>query len=209
MHAPIRGWVNSKFQSLFFLAGNCHTPDGAWALLQNQRADLLFKIEMQKAQRYRRDAERIEIVTKLKSKSKAARLQARASAIEWNAQIEPCTIAVKGAKAELSYIDELLAHIEPHRLYSGMSSSDAAQECQHEEWCLTLIRRAENYLAFGPIPAHELETMRAHPDFEARIRPRILEVIDSRMTQNPELLLNGYRAVMASPLPKFLEGPQS
>ena len=47
---------NCNFQLKHFMAGSCHTPDGAWALLYDQKIDIGVEIEHTKAQGLRRQA---------------------------------------------------------------------------------------------------------------------------------------------------------
>jgi hypothetical protein len=204
MHTPISGKSNTRFQQEAFVGGSCHTPDGAWAALYSQRQSAAAKVASLEPQRYRRAAERIEIVKKLKSKSKAVRLKARASAIEWNAQIEVRRVAAQGARDELRHLDELLAQLEPQRKYAHLSPLEANEANQPEEWCEDLKFTAENMMLGSRLGiSHDyLKVMRMHPNFTDSILPHILKICQAFEKRAPigEILVKGPRNFL-------LEGP--
>ena len=150
MHAKTHR-VNSDFQIGYFLAGSCHTADGAYALLCDLREDRAMALEAALGHRRRwwqRQPHRV-----------AAAVHAS---------------NVAGAEAELLTIQRFIDALQKHRKFAHLQDAQAHQAAQAEEWCLELIHRAENHLLTGSaIPVDQFATMRLHPQFVARILPAI------------------------------------
>jgi hypothetical protein len=167
---------NSNFQLKHFMAGSCHTPDGAWALLYEQKIDIASKIEHSKAQGLRRqakimDAEEVFANTEA---SETAKLRAQAEILECNAGYEIWKLNHEAAEQEYAYICELMDRLEPLRKYAHLPMLEANETMQQEEWLGELKARAENFLlTSGTIPHDHLNTMRCHPDFASEIVPHI------------------------------------
>ena len=144
--------VNSDFQTAYFLAGACHTPDGAYAVLCSQRENrevALFEAESHLAEFLGQD-------------TPIARMFMR---------------NYDGAKAELAFIDKCIQALQPHRRYKDLPDAEAHEASQQEEWKLELIHRAENHmLTSGTIPADHFATMRMHPEFKTAIVPAIKRI---------------------------------
>lgn len=167
---------NCDFQLKHFMAGSCNTPDGAWALLYDQKIDIAVKIEHTKAQGLRRKAKMMaaEAVLADPNSTEGQRLNAEADLLECNSVIEGWSLNLKAAENEYAYICKLMAELEPLRKYKHLPLLEANEAMQREEWLGELKTRAENFLlTAGTIPHDHLNTMRCHPDFEAQIVPHI------------------------------------
>lgn len=178
--------TNANFQLKHFMAGSCHTPDGAWALLYEQRLDISVKIEHTKAQGLRRQARMMEAEAVLENpaSTQIERLNAEADLLECNSAIEAWSKNLEAAENEHAYISKLMDDLEPLRKYKHLPLLEANEAMQREEWLGELKTRAENFLlTAGTIPHDHLNTMRCHPDFEAEIVPHIeaitMKVLDS------------------------------
>lgn len=172
---------NCDFQLKHFMAGSCHTPDGAWALLYDQKIDIAVKIEHTKAQGLRRKAKMIsaEEVLADPTSTEVQRLNAEADLLECNSVIEGWSKNLEAAEHEYAYICQLMDELEPLRKYKHLPLLEANEAMQREEWLGELKTRAENFLlTAGTIPHDHLNTMRCHPDFESKIVPHIQELTD-------------------------------
>ena len=168
--------TNSDFQIRHFLAGSCHTADGAWALLYSERIALEDKLRHSEAQRLRREAKIAKARHKLKSVVDYDVLEARADIVEAEADLGTWFMNVEAAKAELATIVALMAEIEPHRKYAHLPFLKANEAAQQEEWKLELMYRAENFLmTSGTIPHDHFARMREHPQFHTDILPHVTE----------------------------------
>lgn len=179
MHsAPHR--TNSDFQLRYFMANNCHTADGAWCLMYEQRLDIFNKLEATKARVLRRQARKIKIdqVLNNPNSTEVEILEARADLQEWESGDGFLELAIAGAERELATIQKIMDELEPHRKYSHLPVLEAADATQREEWLGEFKRRTENYLlSNGTIPEDHLNAMRNHPDFEREIVPHLLETV--------------------------------
>lgn len=172
---------NCDFQLKHFMAGSCHTPDGAWALLYDQKIDIAVKIEHTKAQGLRRKAKMMaaEAVLADPTSTEVQRLNAEADLLECNSVIEGWSKNLEAAEHEYAYICKLMDELEPLRKYKHLPLLEANEAMQREEWLGELKTRAENFLlTAGTIPHDHLNTMRCHPDFESKIVPHIQELTD-------------------------------
>lgn len=167
---------NSDFQLRYFIAGGCHTADGAWNVLYEQMLDIEIKIGHTKAQMIRRQARKLDIdeVLERLDLSPAARLRAEADLLEWQSGDGLQELALAGAEKELQTIKTIMAELEPHRKYGHLPLLEATEAAQHEEWREEFKMRVENFLITqGTIPEDHLRAMRSHPDFETYILPHI------------------------------------
>lgn len=194
---------NCDFQLKHFMAGSCHTPDGAWALLHDQMIDIGVKIEHSKAQGLRRQAKILtaEAILADEASTPVQRLNAEADLLEANSVHEGWSLNHKAAEDEYAYICKLMAELEPLRKYRDLPFLEANEAMQREEWLGELQTRAENFLlTAGTIPHDHLNTMRCHPDFESKIIPHIQEIT------NKVLNSGGNRIdVLTNMKPLFLE----
>ena len=168
---------NHDFQIAYFLAGSCHTPDAAYALLQDQRDDRDVAIKNVEASQLRSEAKKVKARAMIKSSDLATQLEGKADI----AEIEAFSILEKkniaAAKAELAFIDKCITAIHPHRKFRHLPDPEAHEACQQEEWKLELINRAENFmLTTGSIPPDEFNHMRMHPEFKTVIAPAIQSI---------------------------------
>ncbi len=173
---------NSDFQLRHFLAGDCKTPDGAWALMYSQKIDMESKIRHSDSQRMRRDAKIAaaeEIIADPASK-RSERLDAQADILETQADVTTWELNLQAAKNELATIEGIMAELEPLRKYAHLPILEASEACQREEWLLELMGRAETFLVSqGTIPWDHLNTMSCHPDFKSHIVPHINQLTAS------------------------------
>lgn len=168
------GRVNHDFQLAYFLAGSCHTPDGAYALLCDLRQDRKDAIALVRSSALRGQAKRLRAEAALDSTDPATRLEAEADLAEMDAHAETLAVNIAAAKAELGTINKIIERIQPHRKFGHLPDAEAHEAAQADEWRLELMRRAENYLLTGNgIPADHFGAMRMHPDFETTIAPHI------------------------------------
>ena len=170
---------NSDFQLRYFIAGGCHTADGAWNILYEQMLDIKVKICHTKAQMIRRQARKLDIDAMLEGVdlSPAAKLRAEADLLEWQSGDGLQELALAGAEKELQTIKTIMAELEPHRKYGHLPLLEATEAAQHEEWREEFKMRVENFLITqGTIPEDHLRAMRSHPDFETHVLPHIKEV---------------------------------
>lgn len=183
--------LNTDFQILYFLAGSCHTPDGAYALLCDLREDRANAIKHYEVQTKRAEAKRLRAQTQLAmAMDDATRLEAEADLQELaNGEVSG-KVHYEAALAELAFIDSCMAKLEPLRKYAHLPLPEAHEASQREEWRAELMRRAENYLlTTGTIPPDHFETMRQHPDFREHIFPWIEHVKLAMKNDRPDRLL--------------------
>ena len=190
--------LNHDFQLRHFLAGSCHTPDAAWTLLYSQKIDMESKLKTAKAQAIDRKIKALEVENLLASSDPIMRLQGEKIQAELEASQYIFDMNVEGAEKELETIVALMEELEPLCKYAHLPILERNEACWREEWCLELIRRAENnLLAYGTIPPDQLETMRQHPDFKERIVPKILELTAKVQMQDRAIT---FRELEESPL---------
>lgn len=173
MHAKTRR-LNHDFQIAYFLAGSCHTPDGAYALLCDLRDDRQAAIAAYHVSTKRLEAKRLEAAPNLEHADAPTRLRAQADFEEATIALDSGAALFEAAQAELTFIERCIEKLEPHRKFKDLPDGEAHEAAQREEWRLELIYRAENFIAcHGGIPQDQYATMRQHPDFASSIRPAI------------------------------------
>lgn len=169
--------VNHDFQIAYFLAGSCHTPDGAYALLCDLRDDRDLALKSIEAVGMRSEAKRIRAERLIASNDEADRLDGQADIAEMQAYSEMTTKNIAAAQAELEFIDKCIEKVQPLRKFAHLPDPEAHESAQVDEWKLELIHRAENHmLTTGTIPPEELKTMRMHPAFEKEIAPALASI---------------------------------
>ena len=159
---------NSDFQLRHFIAGGCHTADGAWNVLYEQMLDVQIKLEHTKAQVLRREARRLDLEQSLKSSelTPSDMLRVKADIMDWQSAEGLNELAIAGAERELATIKSLMAELEPHRKYGHLPLLEATEAAQRDEWREEFKSRIETYLiSQGTIPEDQLRAMRNHPDF--------------------------------------------
>ena len=169
--------VNHDFQIKYFVAGSCHTPDAAYAILCDLKEDRSNSIKVFAASKLREQAKLIRAQRLVDSTDEADKLEGQADIVEIEAMTETVEKNLNAAIAELKTIQSYLDALEPLRLYSHLSLPEAHEAAQREEWKLELMHRAENsLLTTGSISPDQFVTMRMHPDFKDAILPRIERV---------------------------------
>ncbi|EMI5828647.1 TPA: hypothetical protein ACP7Q5_004919 [Escherichia coli] len=169
---------NHDFQIAFFLVGSCQTADAAYGLLHDLRQDREAALASARASEKRILAKVMRAEAALQNAdNEADRLDAEAELDEIAAMREINESNVRAAEDEVAFIHECIKRIEPYRKYKDMDDRQAFEAAQQEEWKLTLMRRAENYLlSQGSIPHDHFETMRLHPEFSTVILPHVNRV---------------------------------
>jgi len=174
---------NSDFQLRHFLAGSCHTADGAWMLLYGQKIDVEVKIKHGVAQNLRRIAAIMDAQATIDSvdSSPSEKMIAEADIIEQTSGDDAWELNQTAAKNELATINALMTELEPLRKFAHLPVLEANEAAQQGEWLGELKERAENFLITqGTIPHDQLHTMRCHPDFKSDIVP-FIELINDKM----------------------------
>ena len=174
---------NSDFQLRHFLAGSCHTADGAWMLLYGQKIDVEVKIKHGVAQNLRRIAAIMDAQATIDSvdSSPSEKMIAEAAIIEQTSGDDAWELNQTAAKNELATINALMTELEPLRKFAHLPVLEANEAAQQGEWLGELKERAENFLITqGTIPHDQLHTMRCHPDFKSDIVP-FIELINDKM----------------------------
>lgn len=192
---------NSDFQLRYFLAGSCHTADGAYVLLYGQKIDMEAKVKHQVAQQLRREAKLAEIDEILadETSTKAQRLNAQADKAEIESSLYIWEMNRKAAEQELDTIKKLMVELEPYRKYGHLDILEASEASQREEWLGELKTRAENFLLTqGTIPHDQLETMRCHPDFENSIVPYVEDLLLQMSSAKPFALLKNKTLLLSN-----------
>ena len=175
---------NTNFQIAYFLAGSCHTPDGAYILLKELREEREMAIKNYEVQKLKDKAEELR-AKKLLEGDEADKLEGQAKLLELKNNREQGEVLYKAALDEINFIDKCIAALEPLRKYKDLPDQEVSELVQKEEWTYELLRRAENYLiTTGTIPPDQLDTMRMHPEFKTLILPRIQEIRNLLLTEN-------------------------
>ena len=182
------------FQILHFLAGSCHTADGAYALLCDLRDDRADALKQVTAAHLRERAKILRAERRIASEDEAERLEGQADLAEIEGHAETLAKNLAGAQAELAFIEQCIARLQPLRRYAHLPDAEAHEACQREEWRLELVSRSENFLlTSGTIPHDHLATMRQHPDFATHILPAIQHTKVLMAEGTAEALLTTHR----------------
>jgi hypothetical protein len=183
----VNGRRNHDFQLAHFLAGACHTADGAWSLLCDQRQDRRLALGMAKGQALRDEAKRMRAHNALQSGGPAA-LEAQADLAELEALAPVLAENIAAAEAELATIERMLVALQPLRRFAHLPDAQAHEAAQRDEWRAELLFRAENaVVTTGTVPPDLLATMRQHPDFSASLLPALRALTDE-LRQAPDAL---------------------
>lgn len=169
--------LNHDFQIAYFLAGSCHTPDAAYALLCDLHEERDNAIKGFLASQKRTQAKIIRAQRGLQSTDEADRLEAESDLEEIEAMRETTERNLAAAIAERATIEKCIARLQPLRKYAHLPDPEAHQAAQKEEWKLELITRAENFiLTTGSIPPDHFNAMRMHPEFKETIAPALITI---------------------------------
>ena len=172
-----RNKTNSNFQTAYFIAGSCFTPDAAYFALLNQRDDRQRALDSNRAHMLRVAARRIEAERNLNSEDEAIRLRAQADIMEMDAARATDQALFAACEDEIAFIDQCLSRLQPLRKYSDLPELEAVEACQREEFAKEFQFRIENFMmTTGQIPHNEFATMRQHPDFSTHLLPHIQHV---------------------------------
>jgi hypothetical protein len=165
---------NHNFQIAYFIAGACHTPDAAYAILCDLHEERDNSIKMFEASKLREKAQRIKAQRLIDSSDEVDQLEGQADIVEIDAMALTVQKNIDAAIVERTFIEECMVKLEPLRKFKDLSLPEAHEAAQQEEWLLELITRAENYMiSQGSIPADHFGTMRMHPEYATRIIPAI------------------------------------
>jgi hypothetical protein len=165
---------NHDFQIVYFLAGSCHTADGAYSLLCDLKESREMALQSSRVARLREESKRIGIARRTKDEDEIVRLEAEADLLELDQNVELTQRLIAAAEAELATIVGCLEALEPRRKFSHLSLPEAHEAAQYEEWKLELLHRAENQLlTAGGITPDLLGTLRMHPAFISDILPKL------------------------------------
>jgi hypothetical protein len=169
--------LNHDFQIAYFLAGACHTPDAAYALLCDLRDDREDALKTVKASELRMKAKSVRARRKLESEDEAERLDGEADLAEIEATLSTGQKSIDAAQAELATILACIEKVHPLRKFSHLPDAEAHEAAQAEEWKLQLIHMAHNHmLVTGTVPADHFATMRMHPAFRSEMLPAITDM---------------------------------
>ena len=206
MHAK-NNRVNKNFQIAYFLAGSCFTADGAYSILKDLQEDREMALAQLNSAKYRTQAKIAQANYMIESGKEWERLEAMADIAEIEDNQTFADRNIVAAREELSFINDCIEKLQPHRKFAHLSDPEAHEAAQQDEWKFELMHRAENYLiTTGTIPADHFMTMRLHPAFKDEILPVIeqtkqmlinktessimLEKLDNKRLSIPKLLEN-------------------
>jgi len=176
---------NHNFQIAYFIAGACHTADGAYATLQGLREERLSAIKNYAVAELKTKASIIR-ANRLLLGTDDERLDGEAELLEIENNRVVSQVLFDAANDELLFIERCIESVQPLRQYKDLPDAEAHEAAQKEEWKLDLIKRAENsLLTTGTIPTDHYDTMRMHPDFITEILPRIDEILVLVQTNTP------------------------
>ncbi|MBU1449240.1 hypothetical protein KKF45_05340 [Patescibacteria group bacterium] len=175
---------NTNFQIAYFLAGSCHTADGAFSLLCELREERQGAVDNYKVIQLKDKAREIRAKRRLGSKDKTDQLEGEAELLELENNKKTGGVLYNAALDELDFIDKCLIAIQPLRQYKDLPDAEAHEAAQYQEWKFELMHRAENFLlTIGGIPTDQFATMRMHPAFKTEILPRINEMKKLMLTE--------------------------
>jgi hypothetical protein len=168
---------NTNFQIAYFLAGSCHTPDAAYALLLDLREERQAAVDNYHVCQIRDAAKELKAKKLLESTDEVDKLNGEADMLELSNNRRTSLVLFKAASEEIEFINRCIAALQPLRRYAHLSDQEANEAVQDQEWKLELLHRAENALiTTGNVPVDHFATMRMHPAFQAEIMPRIKEM---------------------------------
>jgi hypothetical protein len=168
---------NHDFTIAYHLAGSCHTPDAAYALLMDLREDRQAAVDAYNVQQLRDKAKEARAREKIDSRNEADQIEGRADLLELENNRKAGKVLFEAAQAEIACIDKCIAELQPRRKFAHLPDAEAVEAIQAEEWASEMRFRAENFLlTTGTIPPDEFASMRQHPNFAKDVLPRITEI---------------------------------
>jgi hypothetical protein len=189
MHAK-NNRVNKNFQIAYFLAGSCHTPDGAYSLLKDLQEDREMAFAQLESSDLRIQAKIVKAKHDIEHGQEWEQLEAKAELAEIENNKKFSERNIEAAKQELDFINKCLEKIQPYRRFSHLTDPEAHEAAQHDEWKFELMNRAENYLlTTGSIPTDHFITMRQHPAFIDEILPAIENTKQLMLSNHDKKLL--------------------
>jgi hypothetical protein len=200
--------VNKNFQIAYFLAGSCHTIDGAYALLKDLQEDREMAIAQLRSSSLKEQSKIVKAKHIIKNGEEWERLEAQADLAEIEDNKKFSDKNIEAAKKELDFIIKCIEKIQPHRAFAHLPDDEAHEAAQFDEWKFELISRAENYLlTTGSIPTDHFVTMRQHPAFIDEILPVIERTKQAILTNtDKQLLINNLNSQRID-IPKLIESP--
>lgn len=176
--------VNHDFQLVHFLAGRCHTPDAAYALMHDLKDDREAAINNYQVATLRNKTKRDRIEQELVRESEIA--GRKAALMELDYAEKTGKVLFEAAQDELACINKIIAALEPLRKYKDLPDAQAFEAAQEEEWLYELMERAENMLfCTGTVSPDHFATMRQHPAFASTILPFIIKFKTAIIKQTP------------------------
>lgn len=168
---------NHDFQIAYFIAGSCHTADGAFAILSDLKDDREMALKSYEAGQLKKKIKILKAEKLLQSDDEIEQLEGQAELAEIGAHEELEQKNYKAALTELAFINKCIDRVQPYRKYAHLTDAESHEAAQQEEWKLELINRAENHLlTTGTIPTDHFSTMRMHPEFHTALLPHIEQV---------------------------------
>lgn len=175
---------NTNFQIAYFLAGSCHTADGAYALLCELQEERQLVVDNYKVNLLKDKVKEIKAKKLLTSIEEADKLEGEAELLELENNKKFSEILYKAALEELEFINKCITAVQPLRKFRDLSDAESHETAQFQEWELELIHRVENYmLTTGGVPPDLFATLRLHPSFQTKILPRINEIKKLMLTR--------------------------
>lgn len=179
--------MNTDFGIAFFIAGSCHTPDGAYAQLLDLKEDREMALSQVRAGKYRVQSKLALANHMIENGTEWEKYEGMAEKAKLEDDKTFADRNIKAAEEELDFINKCIEKIQPYRVFAHLPDNEAHQAAQREEWKREFIHRAENhYLTTGMIPPQEFDAMRKHPDFQTEILPA-MEEIKQIMKQGPSM----------------------
>lgn len=205
--------VNHDFQLVHFLAGRCHTPDAAYALMHDLKDDREAAINNYHVATLRNKTKRDRFAQELVRESEAA--ERKADLLELDYAEKTGKVLFDAAQDELACINKIIAALEPMRKYKDLPDAEAFEKAQEEEWLYELLERVENMLfCTGSISPDHFATMRQHPEFVSTILPFIIRfktglmkqatvdgLLDRRPGPTKEKMIDRLKEALALPAP--------
>jgi hypothetical protein len=176
MHAK-NNRLNKDFQIAYFLAGSCHTADGAYSLLKDLQEDREMSLAMIESSELKQQAKILKAQRMIDSGDEVSILKGKSILMEAKNTKAFTLRNIEAAKKELEFINKCIEKIQPHRRFKDLPDPEAHEAAQYDEWKMELISRAENsLLTNGNIPTEHFVTMRMHPAFIDEILPAIEKI---------------------------------
>jgi hypothetical protein len=165
---------NHDFQIAYFIAGSCHTADGAYAILNDLKDDREMALAAYESGQLKKKIKILKAEKLLNSKDEIKRLEGEAELAEINSHKGLEEKNYRAAITELAFINTCIEKVQPFRKFAHLPDAESHEAAQQEEWKLELQQRAENYLlTTGSIPTDHFSTMRMHPEFQTSLLPHI------------------------------------